>query len=494
MSFLRRNWPRFKRYSKATVAKAQNRMTPLGGFKYRTRMDVLRRRILQNAQRTLGGRVLKSMLQHVGKRKARGKDFFFVGVLIKRYQRMQPRFIWEFAHRSDRTLEHVLEHLGTAAADSEALRGDPDDLWFEDGSTRKKYKVTGAVDADQVVTGMVVGIYGRRTRRSIIRVKQLITPALPPQIEWPIVEQESFVLFLSDLRLSTKMEKNESVFQSLDLLCKWLSTEVLLGDDDIEIISRISRIVIIGDTFDLPEMDASKSKTRIWGRLPIMNQDVVEYFDRFLERLLRTIPVDLMPGTCDSGSGSWPYQPVDRLLFPKSSTYLHNFQAVMNPYAFAVSGLRFLGISGHNLHELYDLEVGLPTLGLMEQCLRFGHLVPTTLDTEPTPTMDRDPLVFEELPHVFFAGNQRYQEDDVVEFENGSRTMLLTVPSFRDTSTALLFSTKTLRYEEYEFDLFDGSEWREDLLERMEVDFDPSDVERRPSPPPSPIAEVEFTG
>ncbi|KAH7693847.1 hypothetical protein AAVH_39113, partial [Aphelenchoides avenae] len=77
---------------------------------------------------------------------------------------------------------------------------------------------------------------------------------------------------------------------------------------------------------------------------------------------------------------------------------------------------------------------------------------------------------------------------------NGSRTMLLTVPSFRDTSTALLFSTKTLRYEEYEFDLFDGTTWREDLLERMQVDFDPSDVERRPSPPPSPIAEVEFTG
>lgn len=72
---------------------------------------------------------------------------------------------------------------------------------------------------------------------------------------------------------------------------------------------------------------------------------------------------------------------------------------------------------GHNLHELYDLEVGLPTLALMEQCLRFGHLVPTTLDTEPMLPLHREPLVIEDLPHVFFAGNQTYLEDDVVDFE-----------------------------------------------------------------------------
>lgn len=81
--------------------------------------------------------VWKSTLKNIKSKKVLKKDFFMIGVLLKRDQPVQPRYVWEFAEPGDRTLDHVLEHLGEAAMDTVTLRGNPDALWFEDGTTNR---------------------------------------------------------------------------------------------------------------------------------------------------------------------------------------------------------------------------------------------------------------------------------------------------------------------------------------------------------------------
>lgn len=88
----------------------------------------------------------------------------------------------------------------------------------------------------------------------------------------------------------------------------------------------------------------------------------------------------------------------------------------------------------------------------MEQCLRYSHIAPTIPDTlDGFPFKDRDPLLLDELPHVFFAGNHHALEQSIVELEDGQRTKLFTIPSFSETKTAVLLNLKTMEAVEKTF-------------------------------------------
>lgn len=99
------------------------------------------------------------------------------------------------------------------------------------------------------------------------------------------------------------------------------------------------------------------------------------------------------------------------------------------------------------------MTMGMSDLELMEQCLRHGHIAPTVPDTlDGFPFQGRDPLVIEEIPHVFFAGNRPEVCDATVNFEDGQRTKLMTIPSFAHTKTAVLLNLRTLELHEQTFD------------------------------------------
>jgi DNA polymerase delta subunit 2 len=89
----------------------------------------------------------------------------------------------------------------------------------------------------------------------------------------------------------------------------------------------------------------------------------------------------------------------------------------------------------------------------MRQFLDRSYLFPTCPDTiDGIPFINKDPLIIDEIPHVFFTGNQTDHESQICEFENGARTLLMTIPKFSEKREAVLLNLKTLETKVFRFD------------------------------------------
>ena len=88
------------------------------------------------------------------------------------------------------------------------------------------------------------------------------------------------------------------------------------------------------------------------------------------------------------------------------------------------------------------------------------HACPTAPDTlRAFPYVDEDPFVFEQAPHVYFAGNQeqygeRLVESGVVTCKQAVK--ILSIPSFRKTKTICLLDLGTLQSYPVTFDISQG--------------------------------------
>ena len=82
--------------------------------------------------------------------------------------------------------------------------------------------------------------------------------------------------------------------------------------------------------------------------------------------------------------------------------------------------------------------------------------MPDTLDGWPL--QNRDPLFLEEMPHVFFVGNQSRTSATWMTHPNGSRTRLLTIPSFDRTRSVTLLNLKNNELEASNYDFSDAFE------------------------------------
>jgi len=148
-----------------------------------------------------------------------------------------------------------------------------------------------------------------------------------------------------------------------------------------------------------------------------------------------------------------------------------NFSTVTNPYKFELDGVTLLGTSGmgvcfvgfvtclllsllgQNILDLKRLTSGLSTLDLMRQVLQRGHLFPTAPDTlDAYPFENEDPLVLNELPHIFFVGNQQGLESTWMDgTDEDSRTLLISLPSFASSKKVALLNLRNMRVKEMDF-------------------------------------------
>ena len=156
------------------------------------------------------------------------------------------------------------------------------------------------------------------------------------------------------------------------------------------------------------------------------------------------LPIDLMAGERDPGNHCLPQQPLLKPFFPRTGRHLNSFNTVCNPHAFEVDGVTMLGSSGQNLDDMYKFVESESRLDLMAKMLNARHIAPTAPDTLGCyPFFERDPFILEELPRLFFCGNQPRFETKVLGTSETS-VRLIAVPSFAKTHTAVLVNLRTL--------------------------------------------------
>ncbi|KAI6203800.1 hypothetical protein M3Y94_00598500 [Aphelenchoides besseyi] len=302
----------------------------------------------------------------------------------------------------------------------------------------RRLELDGNVEQKHLVGGYVVGLFGEMSEDGKrFTVERLFFPELPTSVPWPRLEKDIYVMFLSDLGLKHRTGLNASILWTMLQLFDWLEKED----------KRIGRVIFAGNTFKYSTNDFGDEEDRFTSSYDHVST-VYEQAGWIFARLAKYADgIDLIPGLHDDVWPCWPQIPLKKTSFGRfgNASFFHT---KTNPYSFTIDGIHFLGTSGQNLTDLRKYTYGQSVEKLMMQMIEASHICPTSPKTiDEYSFEDRDPFVLDEIPHVFFAGNQDRHFCKTVEFENGARTILLTIPRFQDNCEVVLLNIRTMRTE-----------------------------------------------
>lgn len=317
--------------------------------------------------------------------------------------------------------------------------------------------LTGEIDVACHITGVMVAVYGHESENGNKFVVEDFTYAQPaPQKPFIEGREDKYICLISDLGLSLKMDdKLQCAKENLEEFLSGSS-----GESGTEKSRKIVRVIIAGNCisetareeereFELLNVDGGDDE---WNRKETAyTLESLKMVDQFLKTLGTFVAVDVMPGPNDATSILMPQQPLHPCLIPESSK-LTAIKGVTNPYSASFDGVVVLGSAGQNVKSIYELTNHSETVDILDQTLTWRHIVPSAPDSVSSyPFSSRDPFVIEEMPHIYFAGNQKSFNMKLRE-KDASKTRIISVPSFKLTQTCILVNLKNLKCEVVAFD------------------------------------------
>ncbi|VDN20791.1 unnamed protein product [Gongylonema pulchrum] len=316
------------------------------------------------------------------------------------------------------------------------------------GETLEPSRLTGAKKEHTV---LVIGTIAKRVklRPSVLRdlaEEQLILPQ-------PIAENK-YVMFVSGFSFTGQTEKDAQKLVALDLLQKWLCGSLSVSPKERGIVERLVRLVVAGESVAITDQgrEFTTAARYLIKNEECPNVECAAHMDKFLSKISSMLEVDVMPGLGDPSTHLMPQQPIHRAVFPKSSQHGKMLNLVTNPYHFSLDGVHIMGTSGESLSDLRRFAKEANSVDLLRKILDWQHLAPTVPDTiDGFPFAERDPFIIETFPHILFAANQSEVSHAIADFEDGRRTLLLSVPSFTKSSSVVLVNLRTLEVIEHKF-------------------------------------------
>ena len=182
----------------------------------------------------------------------------------------------------------------------------------------------------------------------------------------------------------------------------------------------------------------------------------IKQLDDFLLQLINKLEVDLMPGEFDPSNLMLPQQPLHHAMLTKSigSDFKYNLHTTTNPYMFELNGICFMGSSGQFIDDIRKSTSVDDPIELMKLTLQAGHVGPTCPDTLACyPFYGKDPFILDQLPNVYFCGNQSEFKQDVYvpDHEPNRPIHLISLPRFSSTFSCVMFNLNTLKGEQIFF-------------------------------------------
>ncbi|KAL1616362.1 DNA polymerase delta small subunit Cdc1 [Diplodia seriata] len=365
------------------------------------------------------------------------------------------------------------------------------EIMLEDESGR--LRMTGrCLEETMLVTGAIIAAIGTETSDGVFDVLEIKVADLPRQPErWELEDGAAAVSGKIENRKDHKGSKialvsglqisgSHSDAMQLDLLAEALTGD--LGNSNFQAdIAKVSRLIIAGDSLanacPIPsreELVATKKGNggKYGYDSATYNASPTDNLDAFLDSILPTIAITLLPGQTDPANVQIPQQSMHPALFPKARLYAKSptqqegvdevpstFDAVTNPWEGEVEGWRFLGNGGQPVSDVFKYVESDNRLDMMESMLRWRCNAPTAPDTLWCyPFQDDDPLLITDCPHVYFAGNQPSYDTRVIEGPAGQLVRIVAVPKFRETGLVVLIDSETLDVEFLEVERVGGSE------------------------------------
>ncbi|EGG08295.1 uncharacterized protein MELLADRAFT_35023 [Melampsora larici-populina 98AG31] len=331
------------------------------------------------------------------------------------------------------------------------------------------------------VTGTVMAVLGEETENGDFKVHEIVNAGVPKQSirsDLKEEEKEAWVGIISGLDL----DGIEAIRldHRCEVLSDWLNGQI--GSEEEKSLGlSVSRLIIAGNSVRASSSSSNPIKKR-YGYDPSSYTALpIERLDQVLAEI--DLPIDLIPGSNDPTTQALPQQPLHQCLLPKSNFEKQNNNLVNgpNPWWAKIGGQTFLGTSGQNLDDVYRYVTHEDRLKLAIQMLEWNHISPTSPDTLWCyPFKDHDPFILEELPKVFFIGNQPKFETELVTFPSDDQTKMILVPRFSKTGIIVLIKPSTLECKSITLlkEMVKGSnesddeENHEDLIENEKIEFE----------------------
>lgn len=326
-----------------------------------------------------------------------------------------------------------------------------------------------------LVTGVVVGVLGMQVEDGIFTIVDVAYPEAALQVPHSLDVPDQNILLISGLRLNNRTIGTGRV--TLELLKEFVMGE-LTGDVDkaVEMLTKTTDIVILGNSMEVTDDPNRELKGKDkWAEVNKSNYDLetLQLLDSWINSLLISIPVTIMPGSMDPAELELPKQPLHSSLFQKSERQ-SNFSRLTNPAWLQFNGCRILATGGENVNDVFkylipnihvDIGDGVDTpirkeilhesrLKLLESNMLWQNVAPTAPDTLCCyPYNDTDPFCLTETPHAYIVGNQPKFETSTVTVRRKdgttSEVRVVAVPDFSETGQCALLNMRTLQCDSF---------------------------------------------
>ena len=262
-------------------------------------------------------------------------------------------------------------------------------------------------ETKDIVLDEIIGVVGVNVD-TIVFANSIIWPDIPTNKEFKKIEEEKYVLFLSDLHVGSA----KFLPDDFEKFIKWINGDI--GNENQKHIAKnIAYIFIAGDLVDgcgiYPEQDKE-----------LITKDIHQQYKEcayLLGQIPSHIPLIICPGNHDALRISEPQPPLSKD-FAKPMYELNNTIMVSNPSMINIhstssfAGFDVLMYHGYSFDYFVAEVDSLRNQGgydradlIMKFLLKRRHLAPAHLSTLYIPDTKKDPLVIEKVPDFFLSGH-----------------------------------------------------------------------------------------
>ncbi|GBB88103.1 hypothetical protein RclHR1_14620003 [Rhizophagus clarus] len=321
-----------------------------------------------------------------------------------------------------------------------------DEFWLDDDSGRIKI-VGDRLKEEIIVSGIIMSVLGKENSQGEFEVSDIFIAGLPEQI-YPMIrmdidgDDDKYVALISGLNIDTS-DVSET---RLQIMLEYFTGELGCFPEQQNISSKIARIIIAGNSLATVKMVPDERKQKKYGYdNSLYDAEPLNKLDNFLEKLCSLLPVHIMPGQNDPADSTLPQQPILSNLLPKAGKN-PNFHSATNPYWCKFDDVTFLGTSGQNVDDIYKYIEIEDRLILAERTLHWRHMAPTAPDTLWCyPFKDVDPFIIDQMPHVYFIGNQKEFATKLVKGVDQQCTRIILLPSFAESGIVAFLNLNNLK-------------------------------------------------
>ena len=338
-----------------------------------------------------------------------------------------------------------------------------DSLSLEDSSGRVKIDAKSNINVDEFVTGIPVAFKGQLNNKQIFVVNDAlfyrVKDNTPMDIELSTPkDNKNLILFISNLQLGKLNESENGLAKSAQTFLIDFIQNNNLNSKLSNISSKIKRVIFVGASIyvnqKIEELDkGSFIKAEEYKKE--LNNIIENYssLDKYLNVISNYVHVDLMNNIEGNDGVYFPQNPNGQFLFLENIRNINakTLNLVENPYIFDIYSHKlklkknFLGTSGENINCIMQYTSIDDPLIAMQKTLEWGHLAPLAPDTfRIYPFSDRDPLLLEKIPDIYFSSGKNDFIMKKIEFNyderNKKNVTLLQLPDFSNTFKGIIFN------------------------------------------------------